>query len=439
MQETFKRELRDPVLVSYLLFLVALPLARPGSIQLGGLPAMQLSDLFLLLTYGLFGVQWLRRKETIPWRNGLLAVSIVLLAVYGVTIATSPYGGRQNYFKLAAYAPLVLAPVLSIAILRNETRVQLAIRAWIAAAAIALAVGLVGILAFYLHRPTGLAMQCNYGALMPGPYPRLCAPFRNVNMYCNFVSISLPILLAFGRDVMNRWLWMGLVGLSGVVAMLTLSSGIGGYAIAAAIVTVGLQRLRHGSLRWWHVAVSFAAVGTALLFATASVVTSAPRGTGDVTIGSRDLKLLDGPRISIWDRVIAGVRERPWTGLGYGELPARGVSDPRSFMPAERLAKLDPTTIRPVDMEAHNQYLSVVGQTGFVGFAAFALYLSVLASRLRRRHGAADDPYESLRIALVAGFAGAFLFHGLFGAIEEARHVWAFFGLIAAYPAFARS
>jgi O-antigen ligase len=435
MRETFKAELRDPVLASYLLFLVALPLVRPGSIQFGGLPAVQLSDVFLLLTYGLFGIQWLCRKEKIPW-DGLLFVSIGLLAVYGVTIVLSPFGGRQNYFKLAAYAPLVLAPVLSVAILRNETRVQLAVRAWIVAAVIALAVGLVGIFAFYLHRPTGLKMMCNYGALMPGPYPRLCAPFRNFNMYCNFVSISLPILLAFGRDVMNRWLWMGLVGLSGVVAMLTLSSGIGGYAIAGALTIVGLQRLRHGSLRWWHFGVILAAFGTALLFTTASVVTTAPRGTGDVTIGGRDLEIMDGPRVSIWNRVVAGVQERPLTGLGYGELPARGVSDPRSFVPAERLAKIDAATIKPIDMEAHNQYLSVVGQTGFVGFAAFAIYVLMLAIRLRRRSD--SDEHEPLRIALVAGFAGAFLFHGLFAAIEEARHVWAFFGLIAAYPLFVR-
>ena len=89
-------------------------------------------------------------------------------------------------------------------------------------------------------------------------------------------------------------------------------------------------------------------------------------------------------------------------------------------------------------MEAHNAWLSVLGQAGVVGLGAF-LWLLYEIARGWRAHLGADSELLELRPALLGAVAGALLFHGVFGAVEEARHLWALFGLWVAHNRLARA
>jgi O-antigen ligase len=79
------------------------------------------------------------------------------------------------------------------------------------------------------------------------------------------------------------------------------------------------------------------------------------------------------------------------------------------------------TSRAPVTLEAHDVALSVLGQTGLVGLVAFAAFV-VLALR----------GVSSARPALFAALVGTLVYHGLFAALEDARHLWVLPGMVAA-------
>ncbi|HRA41681.1 MAG TPA: hypothetical protein PK108_14160, partial [Pyrinomonadaceae bacterium] len=75
--------------------------------------------------------------------------------------------------------------------------------------------------------------------------------------------------------------------------------------------------------------------------------------------------------------------------------------------------------------DAHNIYLSVAGQNGFVGLAA----LLALIAFLWRIGYRSDDVAVRL---LWAAFVSAFIYQGFIGAYEDARHLWVLIGLLVA-------
>ncbi len=422
------RPLRDPALVLLLAFAVAAPIARPPLIQIGSL-RLQACDLLLALSYLAAAAQWLAgRLRLRPSR--LMFAGIAFLGALAVSCLLAPRRELRALLKVAAFAPLVLVPLLAAHVITTQERLALLARAWIGGSIIAISVGLVTIAAFYLHRPTADSMMCGYGALAAGNYPRVCAPMIHPNMVADYLITVIPALLLCGALVGPRLRWALILG-AGVVAAFTLSTGIGGFAIAAAVAVV-VARRRRGKLRLREWALVGAAAAVALLFTAASVNSFVPRGQGHVAVGSRDVKLFDGSRPSIWMGAARTFAAHPLTGEGYGTYVAV-VTDPRAYVPADRIGKAT-GPVRPVRMEAHNVWLSVAGQAGLVGLAAFALLLWAIFGRLRTTR--LEDPrVAELPLALVAALVGALAFHGLFAAVEEARHIWLLLAVAAAAAA----
>jgi O-antigen ligase len=87
----------------------------------------------------------------------------------------------------------------------------------------------------------------------------------------------------------------------------------------------------------------------------------------------------------------------------------------------EKWGTAEMASTQRVPLEAHNIWLNVLGQTGILGAACFAAFLW-----LALRGSTAATP------ALFCGVLATLLYHGLFAALEDARHLWLLLGLTTA-------
>src|SRR5262249_5387471 len=139
--------------------------------------------------------------------------------------------------------------------------------------------------------------------------------------------------------------------------------------------------------------------------------TLAPPGGGDISLGSRDLKMMDGMRPSIWAGVVPTIRAHPLIGMGYGARVSE-TTDPRAFTPPDKLKTLT-GPVEPHRLEAHNVWLSVLGQAGALGLSGFVALLVLLTRGWLWRPRSQPPWAENIRSAIVASFVGAFLYHGI--------------------------
>src|SRR5207245_2413757 len=162
-----------------------------------------------------------------------------------------------------------------------------AVRAFLAGGAIVVVIGVFALACFYLDRHgLGDALRCGYGGMPAGPYLRLCLPFRLPNMLADYLVVFFPLLLACGTLLGRRAVTLPLIACTCAVMPFTFSAGLGGFAIAGAIVWVGARR-RSG--KRWNVLDSGAALaagGVAAVLALTMVATLQPAGRGQVSLGS---------------------------------------------------------------------------------------------------------------------------------------------------------
>jgi O-antigen ligase len=131
--------------------------------------------------------------------------------------------------------------------------------------------------------------------------------------------------------------------------------------------------------------------------------------------------LAEDPRLLLWDRTAQLIRERPWTGFGFG----RGiVAD-----------QLKGTLGNPRLWHAHNLFVGQVLQTGAIGLALFVALLAALCSRFVRYVRRGDDALAVIGIvgvSLIAGFVmknltDDFLFR------TNAKEFWALLALLVGF------
>lgn len=421
------RELRDPCFAALAAFVVALPLARPTLFSLGKAP-VSLSDALLLVFCALWGVQLLRGR--VKWRqtNGLFAFA-GLLGAFAISLAAAPSPRMGGSVKLAAFGLYLAQMAIWPTVVDRLPRLRVVLGAFIVGGAIVVALGVVGILAFYLD-PQGLnqTLSCGYGGLKAGPYPRLCAPMRNPNMFENYLAVGVPLsLAACWERFSSRTLFVG-TSFVLAIAALTLSSGYAGLLWGVLLVVGCNWRTVSPARRPLLGGFTLLTVVATAVLVFASVASLVPPGQGDITVGSSDVKLLGASRPSIWRAAFRTFREHPATGIGYGREVAF-VEDPRAFISADNVPMAMERGVSGRWLEAHNAWLNVGAQAGVVGLGALVMAVWIVWRPVYQawRH---DDALSSrLASAMLASLFGAFLFHGIFAATEEARWLWPLFGL----------
>ena len=131
--------------------------------------------------------------------------------------------------------------------------------------------------------------------------------------------------------------------------------------------------------------------------------------------------LTGDPRIGLWEGTAQLIRDRPWTGYGFGRAI---VAD-----------KLKGSLGNPMLWHAHNLFVGQVLQTGIVGFLLFTALLAALCQRFLRYIRGGDDALAIIGIvgvSLVAGFlvknlTDDFLFR------SNAKEFWALLAMLIGF------
>ena len=100
-------------------------------------------------------------------------------------------------------------------------------------------------------------------------------------------------------------------------------------------------------------------------------------------------------------------------------------------MPIADSRYTDPSGNNQLLTDAHNTYISVLGETGLVGFITFFSIVGFILYGLRQRDSESEF-YGIVKLCLLLAFADAFFYQSLTGSYEDARHLWALFGISAA-------
>ena len=409
----------DPLILRYAVFgyLVVLPIGHLFVMPVNGAMAT-LSDVFLAIVI-LAGIADLgrmiphylsRRREGVPLLpvHRAFHVAALFFMAFSVWGALGGAWGVHTGYALTkgvAYAALGLG---ALAIIWCGAEWGKAADAWLLGTAISLVVTWV----FALVGPDPLHEQVLFrgGSIRGLPAPRLSGPFLHPTMFGDYLVVSGALLWARWRPLSQDFGVWATVGawVLGMTLFLTVSSAWIGAGVLLAVIGLLTMRQRHGrvSLDRKRPGPVILLVAGVTIFTTTLMGLLLPMGfnLGGLSISA------SGIRWGIWASAWQAVLESPLAGVGASPYLAEAM-DPLSGS----------STLSPWD--AHNLYLSLLGQYGLVGFALITGAVVILVRALIR----AGTTRRNAAL-LLALFAVAV--HGIAVASEDFRHVWALLGMV---------
>jgi O-antigen ligase len=396
-----------------LALIAALPLMKPPLSY-----PLVLPDILFLMLAAAVGFDLLLLRRRIEWAQA----NWVLLA-YAVGLAPSLLASgdvASSLTKLAGSLYLVTLAGLTALLINSEAKLRRAILVWLGTTAAMGLLAPLSVAAFALSSGSGLLDYTSYGfgSLPPGNYPRLALTFINANMMCNYLTVSLGLLLAAKRC---EWIARAPFNLllAGILfaALTSLSPGLGGIALLAGLWAWLTERKSAPMIAKWGLA---AGIGLALLFAVALAVTPViyPAAPFVVRVPLTDAILVPSGRFLAWTSAAGEFLRHPLIGHGIG-IDAAAVTYPRPDGFVEQLT------------DAHNLFLSIGAQAGLAGLAGLGAVIA-LAVRLTGRLHLDERRGSALRLALGLSFLDAFVYQGLGGSFEDTRHLWVLLGLLIA-------
>lgn len=345
-----------------------------------------------------------------------------LLLAYFAAMLVSAFFSTQpsrSWVKLATQAYLLFLPVLAYNMVDTGQEMARALRSWLAATALVAGLGIVTLLLFAagVERSTlGYPMH-HFGTLPPGPYPRLDLVFTHPAMLCNYLTVSLMILLVVGRSdrLSGPALRMLLAALL-LSAVFTITPGFGGILLA-----LGVWLWLYLRARFQLAAVASLGLGlaAAFLFVLSAAVTPIIHPTAPFLIDVPGLAepLAPSARLLFWIDAVERFLQHSLVGTGIGT-------------DAVSVAYRNPSGYLGRWTDAHNVYLSIAVQCGSLGLAALIALITAVAVRTTPlRFG---EPGSVVRIGLGLAWLNAFAYQGLTGAYEDARHLWVLLGMFLA-------
>jgi O-antigen ligase len=386
----------------------AIPLMKPA--VSGQVIAADLLFVLLVVTLGVEALAGLRRVRWLPAYGVLLAYVACLVPSL---LATSDL--RASLFKLATEFYLIGLAAVPAFMIDNEASFRRAILAWLATTAFVCLVGILGLLSYVTGLGTALLNYSSFGfgSLPPGDYPRLGLTFLNANMACNYLTVSVGLTFLAGKlGYVNRAACWLLIGGIAVASLSTVSPGLGGIALLAAIFT---WHNRRGSSPAIAKASIWLGAAVAGMFVAALALTPFAHSTATFVVHlPGGLTVYPAPRLLIWIAALKEFLAHPLVGIGIGIDPVHvGFASPSGY---------------EVLTDAHNLFLSIAAQCGLVGLIGLAAIISFVAARTRPAPGRSGP----VCFILGATFLDVFVYQGLGGSFEDARHIWVLLGLLIA-------
>jgi O-antigen ligase len=200
-------------------------------------------------------------------------------------------------------------------------------------------------------------------------YQRYAAAGFDPNDLALTLALSLP--LSYCLSIRSRgavaWVYRGQMALALATILLSASrTGFLTVCLAALALPLSFPYLRRVERKW-------IAAGLAVVVLAAVAVIPASSWKRLSTIGAEVSTGTLNNRVLIWSAGMVSFRQHPVAGVGGGAFP-RSV-EPMLGFPKGWL------------IVAHNTFLSVLVETGLVGFALFSLFLSILVLAVRRMQG----------------------------------------------------
>ena len=286
-------------------------------------------------------------------------------------------------------------------------------RCWFLGLAAALAYTALGLMSWAWDGPDifSRAMSSHFGSLPPGPYRRPVGPFRNFNMFATYLAMGAIVLLPEMASPRRRERMGARILAGGALLALaaTLSPAIGAWLCGASIYVARAKGGKGSRIRKW-VSWIFAAGAFALMVATAV----SPREM------VRDGVVEPSPRLLTW-RAAVGAWSSTWKTAAIGWGPGTNPFQVEYRAASGQLQRLE---------DAHNVWLSVATQAGWVGVAGLAGLMAVALRELRKLDSM-DRFWRRKGLALGAALVGLWGYAGLAGSFEDTRHFWVLLGLAA--------
>ncbi|MEO7135677.1 MAG: O-antigen ligase family protein [Vicinamibacterales bacterium] len=387
--------------IVFVALVASLPVMQPPLTFLGPYPVVVSDALFVILAV-LVAAMLARGRMRMAW-GWWHSFVVAFVAANFLSAAASDL--RLGLLKAAGAGYLGCVAILSAHYAESPQMRRPIVLAWLAGALATIIAAAVGVGLFLAGRHDN-AFLYGYGSLIPGGYPRVMALFLNANMLCSYVGAAVFILLgaAHANLISRRVARATLVALA-LVAVLTLSPGLGGLALAVSLwltCSHAMPPVRAGMLR-----------GLGVAMAVASVLAILPSPT---MLQATNLAHFEpSSRLQTWADASKTFFARPLLGAGPGAEVAH-VTYVNASHQVEHLT------------DAHNTWLSVLAQTGLIGFACFALVIGMLIRRMRfDRDFSAEGAWRTgVELALLASV----LIPSLSGSFEDARHGWVLLGMV---------
>jgi O-antigen ligase len=387
--------------IAFLLLVFSLPFVKPR-IPISPFSPM-LTDLLTVGTAAALLMAILLRETRLRW-HPLFTVVLIFL---GAMVISAAVNGTWSRLPVEAL-PLIL-PVLALSLIDTEKDLRTTLLTWLGATAISAAVGTLSVLIFYTvahpQPPWNFGLH-PFGTLAPGNYTRIEGTFEFPATLCNYLTVSLMILLA-ARYL--RWIGQGvffiILGLLLFSAAFTVTPGLGGIFLA-----LGLWLFLSRNRAW--LALGSAA---AVAFVGIAAVTPIIHPTAPFVFRLPGLVLAPAVRMMTWMGSWHTFLAHPLFGVGIGG-EATGVR------------YVNPSGWVQWVTDAHNTYLNFAAQCGIIGLAAMVLLIVWVA---RRTLPLRLDHHNALRLALGLAWLNAFAYQGLYGSFEDQRHLWLLLGLFA--------
>ena len=399
----------------FLLLIVSLPLVRPFNTVLFGL-LVPFTDFIFLAAFAFWLIALIRRETEFRRDKFYL-----FLAFYGLALIVSTIFSTQpprSFFKLLGEFYLFALAVLAFNLARDKTFFKRIALGWLAGTALTILATFAGFALFYAGFKTQADnyFLSHFGSLPAGNYPRIHALFANANMMSNFLNVSLMFALLAEKAGWLKKIWARVVQ-TGIwfAAIFTFSAGLGGMVLSYGFWLWAIFRTKKNPL-FSRPALVLSIIFAAAVFGSTLVSPDTNNTTQEFAVPFTEKKLEASVRVLVWENALENFREFPFTGRGTGTntamLQYRTLSGDNQIL-----------------LDAHNVWLNVLGQTGLFGLIAFTALVAFLISRCRFRLEELNEP-ALIHLALSAAFVGAFLFQGLSGSYEDARHLWVLFGLL---------
>lgn len=399
--------------IATLIFLVGVatvPFMQPLTFKLLG-SAVQPSDAI----FALCGVAWLAAAVTgaLPLRRGRFY--LFLGAYYGAALLTTAIGPTRSVGRVIIETYLLGLGFLAYNFVRDMASARRTLTVWIGSASFTAIAILISCALFYavgLKDTAKNLILWKAGSLPVGNYPRVRGFFLNGNMTGNYLAVSA--CLAYGLAALSenpkhrRTAFLAALAIT-AAALPTLSTALGGLFIAIGLFAwLYRERAELGVLKSPAVKALLPLAG---LFAVALGLFTAgyPKRT------DAGIVIEPSPRWLTWNSSWGSFLKHPIFGNGLGvDLADVYYDAPRGVH--EHLT--DP----------HNAWLSVAGQMGLVGFAAW-IALLVYFARGARPLTMSGDARSVFRTALF-GVWIVVVYQAFSCSLEDMRHVWLAFGML---------